>query len=45
MNIAAKLLSISKSDNIEDRVWFVLTDSGANMIKGTRLLVKNIVNI
>ena len=33
-NIAAKLFSILKSYKIEDKVWFVLTDSGANMVKG-----------
>ena len=33
-NIAAKLLSIFQSYDIEDKVWFVLTDSGSNMIKG-----------
>ena len=40
-NIAAKLLSIFQSYLIENRVWFVLTDSGANMIKGMRVLLKN----
>ena len=33
-NIASILLSIFKSYHIEDKVWFVLTDSGTNMIKG-----------
>ena len=32
--IAAKLLSIFESYGIQDKVWMVLTDSGANMIKG-----------
>ena len=41
LNIAAKLLSIFQSYIIENRVWFVLTDSGANMIKGKQVWVKN----
>lgn len=34
INIASKLFSIFQSYIIENRVWFVLTDSGSNMIKG-----------
>ena len=37
-NIAAKLFSILQSYDIEDKVWFVLTDSGPNMVKGNKFL-------